>query len=189
MKWKSIFWLLLCAAVALGQSPATPETGYLSAEKYTNAYFGFILPLPHDIALLGQSGPNADVRRHTLFSANNPATASVLIVFADDISSKPETPEHMLRGLGAKKVERASIAGHDFWIGEWTVKDAAFFRCYSVEMKGFLVSFTMAAPRKENLRDFQPGIEAITFFDLASAREQAGPDSRPYNGPPSSPRQ
>ena len=186
MKRTLIFSLVLCAAIAFGQ--ATPETGYLSAEKYTNAYFGFSLALPQQVALLGQSGQNADARRHTLFSANNPRTASVLIVFADDISGKPQTPEQLLHGLGAKKVEQAKIGGHDFWIGEWTVKDAAFFRCYSVEMNGFVVSFTIAAPHKEYFRDFQPGIEGITFFDPASAREQAGPDSRPYNGPPASPR-
>src|SRR5258708_13124124 len=45
-------------------SVAVPESGFVSSEQYTNAFFGFSLPLPQDSALRGFALPS---NFHSLF--------------------------------------------------------------------------------------------------------------------------
>ena len=60
-----VFGVLLSMGCAAQEtSVAVPEAGFVSSEKYTNAFFGFSLPLPQDSALRGFAPPS---KFHSLF--------------------------------------------------------------------------------------------------------------------------
>jgi hypothetical protein len=68
------FFLRVCCAQET--SVAVPEAGFISPDKYTNAFFGFSLPLPQDSAFrafqLPSNGPShrvtsAEERAHRVY--------------------------------------------------------------------------------------------------------------------------
>src|ERR1700737_1003905 len=62
----AVFALLLNVCCAQEASVAVPESGLISPDKYTNAFFGFSLPLPQDSAFRAFQLPS-NGGSHSLF--------------------------------------------------------------------------------------------------------------------------
>lgn len=188
MKALAVVGLLLAVAVlSHAQTQSKPEDGFVSPESYTNAFFGFSVPFPSgaQLTLLKESPRAIPPYRHVLFGASTESNGHpFFVVLADDIAlSRTTDPENALRALGAHKLRDANLGGRDFASGQ--SKSGGIFRNYYVTaFKGYMLYFSVWGYNKKALESFQHSIEAIEFFDPATAKQHAGPDSRPYDGPP-----
>lgn len=179
--------LLITAATSHAQTEAKPEVGFVSPENYTNAFFGFSVPFPSGVqlSLLNESAGARQPYRHTLFGANSRSKGyPVFVILADEIASSRITdPKEALRALDAQKIRNTTLGGRDFAIGQ--EKAGGIYRVYyATALKGYMLYFSVFAYDKKVLKDFQHSIDATEFFDPATAKQRAGPDSRPYDGPP-----
>jgi hypothetical protein len=50
---------------------------------------------------------------------------------------------------------------------------------YATAMQAYVVTFTIASFDRDFVRQWEHSIQSLSFFDPASAREIAGPDSHP----------
>lgn len=97
---RTIVSLMFGPAVMLhAQTASKPENGYISPAKYTNAFFGFSLPLPQDaqLKLVSQNALPRNAFRHILFAANSTAKGyPFVMVGADEINSSNTDPKKTL---------------------------------------------------------------------------------------------
>jgi hypothetical protein len=188
MKTLSVVGLLLIAAtLAYAQTESKPEDGFVSSRNYTNAFFGFSVPFPSGVplTLLKENTGASRPYRHTLFGANSQSKGyPVLVVLADEIDpSGNADPKAALTALGVQKVRNTNLAGRDFAAGQ-SKSEGIYHIDYATAAKGYMLYISVFAYDKKVLDEFQHSIEAIEFFDPATAKQRSGPDSRPYNGPP-----
>ncbi|MEJ2007437.1 MAG: hypothetical protein P8Z30_04635 [Acidobacteriota bacterium] len=108
----------------------------------------------------------------------------MLVVLADEVGkSGTLEPRTAVRALGAHRVERVQIAGREFWRGTW--RSGGIHRVvYTTSEGGYVLYFSCFSYDKDVLGKFERSIQALTFFDPKSAKDRAGPDGRPYGGPP-----
>ncbi len=180
-------FLLITAALPHAQTELKPENGFFSPENYTNAYFGFSVPLPGGVqlTLLKESAGASQPYRHSLFGANSQTKGyPVFVVLADEIASSGHTdPKAALIALGEQKVKNANLGGRDFAVGQ-SKSGGIYHIDYATALKGYMLYLSVFAYDKRVLEEFQHSIEAIEFFAPVTAKQHAGPDSRPYDGPP-----
>jgi hypothetical protein len=121
-------WCYFPAGV-FGQTPApspalpptpVPETGFLSATKYTNAFFGFALPFPDDTDPSPMPRAlRASIFGHFLIGLGTTGTkVAVLTVTAAELplGSKDGAKESAIGPY--LKMKELQIAGKDFWRSE-----------------------------------------------------------------------
>jgi hypothetical protein len=181
-------------SVAPQTSDATPETSFVSPEKYTNAFFGFSLPLPQDSALrefsLSSKGDN-----HFLFGLQSQKVSAgawgpsvkLAVFFVTAKQSGDTSPEEVRKaasGPKGKSTKKIEIGGREFWRSESQEKGAsgklrsvAFVTAFN----GYLLQFNIESSDDKLTDKLQHSIEAITFFDPVKAKEMAGPGSVAYN--------
>lgn len=180
-------FLVFAATLPQAQTESNPEDGFVSPKNYTNAFFGFSVSFPSGVqmTLLKESAGARQPYRHTLFGANSQTKGyPAFVVLADEIASSGTTdPKAALHALGVQKVRNANLGGRDFAIGQ-SKSDGIYHVDYATVAKGYILYLSVFAYDKNVLEAFQHSIEAIEFFDPATAKQHAGPDSRPYNGPP-----
>ena len=179
--------MLMAATFSYTQTESKPEDGFVSPQKYTNAFFGFSVPFPGGIplTLVSQSPGGSKPDRLSLFAANsNSKGYPVFVVLADEIaSSKITDPKDALRALGVHKVKDTKLGGRDFVVGQGKSED--IYRIYyATTARGYVLYFSVFSYDRKVLEAFEHSLESIEFFDPATAKQHAGPDSRPYNGPP-----
>jgi len=189
---------------ALGQSvalpsdapAAVPENGFVSASQYTNAFFGFSLPLPKDRAL-GEFklSLNRDTSRHFLFGLQSQkvtagffgvnAKLTFLAVTAQQ-SNGASSEEARKAAAGPKglNVTRTEICGREFWksesqqkVPEGKMRSVGF----ATALNGYVLQFNIESFDAKLTDQFQRSVEGLTCFDPAKAKDIAGPDSREYN--------
>jgi len=175
---------------------AVPENGFVSASKYTNAFFGFSLPLPQDSALRELNlSFNKDASRHFLFGLQSQkvnsgffgasAKLTVFTVTATQ-SSSASSDEARKAASGAKgrKVMRTEIGGREFWKSEFQekVKEGRTWSVgFATALNGYVLRFNIESFDGKLTDQFRRSVEALTFFDPTNARDVAGPESRAYN--------
>jgi hypothetical protein len=176
--------LPITALMVYAQTVSKPESGYLSPAKYTSAFFGFSLPLPQGAKLqLLSKRDTRESSRHFLLSANSTQKGYPAIVFADEITSSGQAePKKTIAALGAKDVDSIQIGGKEFSRGKWRAGDV-YQVANATVLSGYVLGISVFALDKKVLDEFERSIQELTFFDPAKAQEQAGPDSRPYDGP------
>lgn len=185
--WVVVGLPLIAAVLSLAQTAPKPEDGFVSSENYTNAFFGFSVPLPEGVqlTLLKENTGARQPSRHVLFGANSHDEGfPVFVILADEIASSRTTdPKDALKVLGAEKVRNTNLGGRDFATGQ-SKSESVYHVYYATHVKGYMLYLSVFAYDKKVLAKFQHSIEAIEFFDPATAKQHAGPDSRPYAGPP-----
>jgi len=140
--------LVLIATCGAQKAPTlVPESGVTSSEKYTNAFFGFSLPLPQDSAFRGFSlPPNKDSTYHSLFGLQ--ALKNGLTVFT--VSAKEKNNASMEdahdRSVQPKSqnLKKTTIGGKDFWRGESQEKSSAGKMrqvAYVTALNGYILEF------------------------------------------------
>jgi len=183
----TVLLLFIAGVMPHAQTASKPEDGFISPRKYTNAFFGFSLPLPQDAQLqpLAQEAVPGDPSRHALFAANSTRKGyPVIAIIADEIiGSGNAEPKKAVLGLGARSVDVLHIGGKEFSRGEWRA-DEIYRVVYATAVNGYLLYVSAFSYDKKVLHECERSIQALAFFDPAKAQEQAGPDARPYQGPP-----
>lgn len=181
-----VITIVAFAQILSAQTASKPEDGFLSPSKYVNAYFGFSLPLPQNtqLDLLVQNDPPRDVYRHFLFAANSSGKGyPVVVVGADEIrTSGNADPRRVLTSFGAQQVDTVRIGGKVFLRGKWQAENI-FSVAYATSVRGYLLFISVSSYNQEVLNQFQKSVESLAFLNPVSAKQFAGPDSRPYGGP------
>lgn len=186
----SSFVLALCALLlrvccAQEASVAVPEAGYVSPGKYTNAFFGFSLPLPQDSAFHGFQLPSNGAS-HSLFGLQvqkNGLTAFT-ITATEMNGASSEQARKSASEPKAQDVKKFEIDGREFWRGESQEKSRAGKMrsiTYVTAINGYVLKFLIVSFDAKLTEDLQRCIEAAKFFDPAKAQEVAGANSRAYN--------
>jgi hypothetical protein len=189
---------LICFASIAQAQPApgagagagiTPESGFISPDKYTSAFFGFSLPLPHGAPLHDLSMPSQSLGA---FLYGVQAQDSGLTIFTvTALPSSNLSPDELRKaaappkGEGAKRIE---IGGKEFWTSATEEHGSAGKRHnlkYVVGLNGYRLEFSVLSFDSKLTKQLEHSIESIQFFDPAKAKEMAGPGSGPYPPPPS----
>ena len=196
--WVSLLLVLLLDVAAQQSSPSStpigtnPESGFVSKSKYTNAFFGFYLPLPRDLAFDDyRMSFKQETCHYFLFGLETIKTAligpprpklTVLFVTA----KKSTDPEDLHRAAGGPKKARPTkieIGGREFWISEMEERvpeGTEHHLAFSTETKGYILQFNVESFDKKVTAKLRESISRIEFFDPAKAQGIAGPDSKPY---------
>jgi len=170
---------------------AKPETAFLSRDQYTNAFFGFSLPLPLDPPF--EEAPlrsNRGLNHVLLFvrtltaSFNYKPRLTLFMISADesrDVSS--ETIRKVATNQQKTEAKRIEIAGREFWRAAWEEKDTSG-KMYTVKFAtaadGYILTFLVTSFDGRLTGRLEHNIERIKFFDPSKAREIAGAASKPY---------
>lgn len=179
------FALLLRVCCAQEASVSAPEAGFISSDKYTNAFFGFSLPLPQDSAFRGLQLPSNGTT-HSLFGLK--AQKNGLTAFTIQATQMNGASSEQARKAAsepkAQNVKKIEIDGKEFWKGESQKKSSAGKMrniTYITAINGYLLQFLIVSFDAKLTEDLQHCIEAAKFFDPAKALEVAGSNSRAYN--------
>jgi len=167
-----------------------PESGYVSARQYTNAFFGFSLAIPGGCRFqIYDENVDDKPLDHFLFGEKCPEkgltafgiSATPAFGAADDQAQKAV----LLPSMGKANVPEAlSVGGRLFWknaVEEKTLWNQKIWRAhYATVARGFMVSFWMSSYSSKLAADLRQAIESLRFFDPARAQEMAGADSHGY---------
>ena len=180
--------LLLSPTSGTQEAPSvTPESGFISSEKYTNAFFGFSLPLPSDSAFEAFIvPPTADSAYHALFGlkATKNRPAALTVSARQQGSASTEDAREAASRPKSQSLRRTAIGGKDFWKGESEEKSpVGKLRqiAYVTVLNGYILEFRISSLDTKLADDLEHRVEVVSFFDPARAQEAAGPGSRVYN--------
>ena len=176
----------------LSQSVATelnsnlaPESGFLSLEKYTNAFFGFSLPLPRNLVLNEQTLSLARGERDHLlleFHSRNNEFVSLTIT-AKEAGAKAEKVAKETAGMAnLSKRKEIELAGKRFWTatssgGVHGIQTLVF----ATAIGSYVIQFMIVSADSDATAEITRNIEHLSFFDPARSRLIAGADSTPYS--------
>lgn len=168
-----------------------PEDGFLSSQQYTNAFFGFALSLPR-LANAQQFMPQMMNAGHTLFGLQSYRRGLSLFLITADGSQggSEEDVKKAAGGSGGQPLKQVTIGGRAFWKNEAEEKSSAGklrITTYTTGLKGYVLTFKIAAFDGKVARELEEGVESLKFFDPANARDVAGTASRPFGVHPELP--
>jgi hypothetical protein len=160
-------------------SATVPETAFISADRYTNAFFGFSLPLPQERDFHAARVKSSDNERYVF--ALGRAEGNTTIV----ISAKP------MNGADAETLMRAApqiwLHGMEFGKGTSQQKTPAgkvWKATYLTVIDSYLLEFNIQSNDQSVVKELERCVEEIRFFDPSKARAVAGPNSVEYKSPP-----
>lgn len=173
-----------------------PETAFISQLKYTNAFFGFALPLPQDSALREYTlSYKGDSSRHFLFGLQSAKVTeggfgwktkvTLFTVSATQSSSASmEEARKVASGPKGQNAIEIEIGGKKFWksMSQQKVPEGKMLSVgFATALNGYVLQFNVESFDGKLTDQFQHSIEAITFFDPVQASEVAGPASLRYS--------
>jgi hypothetical protein len=180
-------WLCVCLKAFCQTQPfpnlkiPIPESGYLSSHQYTNAFFGFTLPLPGGGHFQPIDTSDDDkALQHFLFGEKSGEKGfTVLIVSALQVLGAPDDEAQkavVLPGLQVKSSPEAlSVGGRLFWknqIEQKTFDHKKLYRLrYATGVSGFVLQFSVSSYSSSMLQQLQNNIESIKFFDPANVKQ------------------
>jgi hypothetical protein len=166
--------------------PIPVESGFLSATKYTNAFFGFSLPLPKSSDLRELSAPPKGPALSDFllgFASNN--GMNTFIVTAKKAGIVSDNPaRNDAAGPMLLKTREMQIGGQVFWRSDSHQKKREGelqTLIFATELKKYVVTFYIASFDSKLTAELEHSIEGLTFFDSAKAQDEAGAESKPYN--------
>jgi hypothetical protein len=191
----AVFALLLRLCCAQEVSQTVPEAGFISPDKYTNAFFGFSMPLPQDSAFREFQLPSNGAS-HSLFGLKAEKFGSsaitgpkisltaFTIVATQMNGASSEQARTAASEPKAQDLKKTEIDGKEFWKGESQERSSAGKVrnvTYVTAINGYLLKFLIVSFDGKLTEALQHCIEAAKFFDPVKAQEMAGPNSRAYN--------
>lgn len=171
----ALLLVLLPACRAQDSSKPIPETALLSFDRYTNAFFGFSIPLPPDPRLgIAQLPPTTFW--HLLFGLGEQKSRTAFI-----ISARPMTEHDARHEMWA--YSSITIRGQEFAEGavqpdKHDVRQGHFYLTF---LDSYLLKFKILSLDPAMAKEIERCVEQIEFFDPAKAKEIAGPNGKPYN--------
>lgn len=188
--WRISLLLAFCSAWAISQtkptSPLLPESSYVSKQAYTNAFFGFTLPLPpHRAFQPVDLSASQKQFEHFLFGAEyRERGQSTLLISAKQAAGDVYEEAKRAAATGNKKgLEALNIGGKLFWKNQSEDKTAAGkLRSlhYTASMGGYILDVLLISYDQKVTEDLKHSIESLRFFDPARARDVAGPNAEAY---------
>jgi hypothetical protein len=174
--------LLFSLRVCCAQDASVPEAGFVSVDRYTNAFFGFSLPLPSDpgyhIGLVSEWG-----QWHHLFGLGQDKGHTALVIAAQQMFWRDAD------GLVKRYPQyRILIDGREFSKMSSRQKEAdgtAWRVTYLTASGSYVLKFDIQSLDPGIAKNLEHYVEEIKFFDPAKAKQVAGPNARPYNPAPS----
>jgi len=166
----------------------TPETGYVSDIRYINAFFGFMLPLPHD-ADFHELPIRSDGNSHFVFGLEAMRRGMTVLWVQAIKAGVSSTDEAQKAAAGPKgnRTKRIEIGGREFWKGESEEKSRAGKMhnvTYATAMNGYTLQFMVLAFDAKLGGELLRSIESISFFDPAQAKALAGSNARQFPARP-----
>ena len=178
---KLSFVVALCAILlprASGKSKFgdLPEDAFVSPGRYTNAFFGFSLPLPQEsnFHIAQVKSPRGE---HYLFALGGEEGNTTFVIFATQMHS----------GDAQKLMQAAplvSLHGRDFGRGisdQKTPEGRVWKAMYLTVLDGYLLEINIQSLDSNIAKKLEDCVEQVRFFDPAQARAVAEPNGRPYN--------
>jgi hypothetical protein len=183
---RTVLLVLVSAVMPQAQRTFRPEDGFISSTRYTNAFFGFSLPFPQDAQLkpVVQNALARNTFQHLLFAANGTGKGLPLIVVGAEKLGGPGDADPIKTEFGVHKVDIVQTSGKTFFRSRWEEADRTFRIMYGMPMRGYVLFISTFSYDQRVLDEFDRSIQALTLFDPTKAREYAGPDAQPYEGPP-----
>ena len=185
----------ICATRAQVPRPLTtsriplPEAGFVSSSQYTNAFFGFSLPLPKDRKFQIEDLSESDkALQHSLFAYKSASKGlTLLIASATQVFGSPDDEAQkavFLPGMqGQKGAQAMSIGGRLFWkseLEEKTFSGKLYRMRYATGVNGYVILFSVSSYNSGQTQTLRDCLESVKFFNPAKANEIAGSDSKPY---------
>jgi len=166
----------------------TPETGYVSDFRYINAFFGFLLPLPHD-ADFHELPVHSDGNSHFVFGLEALRKGmTVLWVQAIKAGGSPaDEAQKAAAGPKGNQVKRIEIGGREFWKAVSEEKSQAGRMhnvTYATAINGYTLQFIVLAFDAKLGDELLRSIESISFFDPTQAKALVGSNARPILAKP-----
>jgi hypothetical protein len=190
-----LFSIVLVCSVHAQTPAASPTTnapsgitlreGYDSPKQYTNAYFGFAIPLPEDVNLQHQQLKDDQTEEKPIFVATALREAKLTAVGITAIPSdgSEQDLQRIVLTPEGKEVQKQTIAGRDFLTTKYSSKKTGTVFRYVTYLRGYALKFTVASfgdHDKKTIERLQESVAHLQFFDPAKAREVAVPGSLPY---------
>ncbi len=205
---KAVLSFLCLSGLAVAQSvpAAKPASGFLSPDKYTNAYFGFSLAIPTDMPVQNVTFPVTEPYEY-LFGIRTAASTSLAVlavhsnIASDEYAQRiagshygnkqlgePLDPSLLRFGFDMTAWQeihtfRVVISGRPFWRGETEEKrkeGKVFITRYVSAFAGYLLEFDVISPDRKLADQLKHNVESATFFNPAKAAVMAGPSAHPY---------
>jgi hypothetical protein len=193
LSWRITLLLALCCPSAFPQAgapapsaPLLPETSYVSAQAYTNAYFGFTIPLPpHRPFQLVDLSASQKPFQHFLFGVEySHKGLTTLLISANQASGNVYDEAKRAAAAGHKKdLGGMSIGGKLFWkveSEEKTVAGKMHSLHYTAPLGGYILDLLLVSYDQKVTDELRRSIESLRFFDPARVQEVAGPNCRAY---------
>ncbi len=189
-----IFLLLVCSIVVVSgfcqslsksnSAELVPEAGFLSSSKYTNAFFGFSIPLPED-ASLRELNLSKAMGGHFIVGFQSSLNGLSTFVVSAEKAGGDSVKEAKQAAAGPKslKVKEIQLGGKTFWRGaseENGTGGRMRTLSYATVFNGYVLRFDIFSFNQKLTRELEQSIERLIFFDPVKAKEMAGTDSRAY---------
>ena len=185
---------LLCGGTLYAQSTisestsarVSPESGFLSSAKYTNAFFGFSLALPQETVLNEQTlSLSRGSHEHLLlsFHSTNGQLVSFTITATEISGATDKDSRKTAESMDHSKPKKLLIGGKSFWTsGTVQTHHRAQMGTvvYTTSLEGYVLEFKIFSLDADTLAQLKQKVEQVAFFDPSTSRTEAGADSRPY---------
>lgn len=184
----SIFSYSQVASQALPKV-TVPESAFISKGQYTNAFFGFHLPLPEKhFQIMDLSDSDKAWLHHFLFAERSVDDGvTLLVISATQVlgnSQEEAQKEIFLPGQqAAKGPEGLDIGGRLFWMNQSeqkTFSGKVHRLKYATGVPGYVLLFSVSSSNGRRADELRQDIESMKFFDPSTAKTVAGADSQPY---------
>lgn len=189
-----LLWLAfaICARADSTPQPKVPipESGYLSAREYTNAYFGFTIQLPKsgNFQIRDFSQKNNTRIQHYLLSQSSAQKDFVeWSITATQVFKDPDQEAEkavMFRDAPKQDGPQAlSIGRHLFWKSETEKTDTKpklYQTRYATGLGGFVLQFSIYSYSGKLKDELIQNIESMKFFDPANIKQELAKDAQPY---------
>jgi hypothetical protein len=184
----AVCWLVLGICWAQESSPAVPEAGFISPEKYTNAFFGFTLPLPQDPAFIGFQVPSKG-DAHTLYglqahTKNRLGLTAFLVTATRRDRASSDQARAAASAFKPRAMKPMQLSGKELWKGESAesgVGGKMRTILYATAINGYVLEFQITSFDGRLTKELEQCVEAVQFYEPGKSREMAGADSRPYD--------
>jgi hypothetical protein len=188
-----IVLVFICLTAAAAQSvPAapqktgsSPESGFVSPDRYTNAFFGFSLPLPQD-ATFSDLNLSHIGSGHFLFGAQTAGSnrLTIFTISADQSKGAAKSEvQKVAAGPKDRSLKRIEIGGREFWRSVSQERSSVGKMqtiTYATGLNGYILEFAITSFDSKIADELSHSVEATTFFDPARVTEIAGPSAHPY---------
>jgi hypothetical protein len=186
-----MFLLFAISNVGQAQAPtiqgtASPEEGFVSQTKYTNAFFGFALAIPQNAQMHILALPSTSPSAQFLFGleSQDHGLTTVIVDAKQTPAASSDDAREAASGSKDETVKPIEIGGKEFWKSEAQNKSSAGkMRTvkYATALDGYVLEFDILSFNNKLAEELEQNIESVTFFDPAKAKQMAGEDSQPYN--------